>query len=214
MRALLPDVVRLRADCFMPTVAPISVTVAGPSKSRKQQHQDGSINITDEPNTARVRVGDRRRLDACRLPARIKKLGTFGWAASMHGYARRQQCRVSRVAGPAGPPARLGNRPTPVNDCPQDDPPWPRSGTRQASRVRDCLHQHDEREPMIGQARHCGRHPEPAWVRRTRSARPRRVGDRAVGGDEARRHGDVAGAAQRPRPAPPIRRRPPTPPKG
>ena len=29
--------------------------------------------------------------------------------------------RVSRVTRPAGPPARLGNRPTPVNDCPQDD---------------------------------------------------------------------------------------------
>src|SRR5665647_2843137 len=37
----------------------------------------------------------------------------------MHGCARRQQWRVSRVAGPAGPPARLGNRPTPVNGCPQ-----------------------------------------------------------------------------------------------
>jgi len=42
-----------------------------------------------------------------------------GRAASMHGYARRQQWRVSRVAGPAGPPARLGNRLTPVNGCPQ-----------------------------------------------------------------------------------------------
>ena len=26
---------------------------------------------------------------------------------------------LSRVAAPAGPPARLGNRPTPVNGCPQ-----------------------------------------------------------------------------------------------
>ena len=40
-------------------------------------------------------------------------------APSMHGYARRQQVRVARVAGPAGPPARFGNRPTPVNGCPQ-----------------------------------------------------------------------------------------------
>jgi hypothetical protein len=47
----------------MPTVAPISVTVAGPSRSRNRS-SDGSINITDEPNTARVRVGDRRRYDA------------------------------------------------------------------------------------------------------------------------------------------------------
>ena len=36
----------------------------------------------------------------------------FGRAPSMHGYARRQQGRVSHVAGPAGPPARLVNRPT------------------------------------------------------------------------------------------------------
>jgi hypothetical protein len=47
----------------------------------------------------------------------------------MHGYAPRQEWRVSRVAGPAGPPARLGNRPTPpVNGCPQ----------RMAYRARAC----------------------------------------------------------------------------
>ena len=60
----------------MPTVAPISVTVAGPSRSRNRS-SDGSINITDEPNTARVRVGDRRRNDACRPPARIADERTF-----------------------------------------------------------------------------------------------------------------------------------------
>src|SRR5664280_1936121 len=37
----------------------------------------------------------------------------------MHGYARQQTVEGSRVAGPAGPPARLGNRPTPVNGCSQ-----------------------------------------------------------------------------------------------
>jgi hypothetical protein len=41
-----------------------------------------------------------------------RQMTKFGRAASMHVYARRQQWRVARTAGPAGPPARLGNRPT------------------------------------------------------------------------------------------------------
>ena len=64
----------------------------------------------------------RGRCDACRPPTGIAVLRTVGRAASMHGYARLQQWRVSRVAGSAGPPARLGNRPTSVQRLSAKDP--------------------------------------------------------------------------------------------
>jgi hypothetical protein len=62
----------------------------------------------------------------------------------VHGYARRQEWRVSRVAGPTGPPAGLGNRPTPVNGCPQRSVLRTTrlgsnaSGHRSAVRAEDC----------------------------------------------------------------------------
>ena len=60
-----------------------------------------------------------RRNDARRLPARIAALRTFGPAASMHGYARRKQWRVSCVVGACWAAGQIGKRPTQVNGCPQ-----------------------------------------------------------------------------------------------
>jgi hypothetical protein len=46
-------------------------------------------------------------------------LRTFGPAASMHGYARRKQWRVSCVVGACWAAGQIGKRPTQVNGCPQ-----------------------------------------------------------------------------------------------